>query len=142
MAQEQEDGCYERLNSTLLKSGKGIGNIVCLVGALEATNGDSVDLKCADDGIVKVFVEPDFEFQQVCIIVIISVRKMNFLIFLFDNWTCQRYFYPLWPPPHLLRWGIAHARMPANVIMMTFVYNGMSKQYLKLGIHKFFWLSV
>jgi len=77
MAQEQEDGCYERLNSTLLKSGKGIGNIVCLVGALEATNGDSVDLKCADDGIVKVFVEPDFEFQQGRIVEIIGAAAAD-----------------------------------------------------------------
>eukprot|EP00568_Trieres_chinensis_P007044 CAMPEP_0183308816 /NCGR_PEP_ID=MMETSP0160_2-20130417/22522_1 /TAXON_ID=2839 ORGANISM="Odontella Sinensis, Strain Grunow 1884" /NCGR_SAMPLE_ID=MMETSP0160_2 /ASSEMBLY_ACC=CAM_ASM_000250 /LENGTH=117 /DNA_ID=CAMNT_0025472719 /DNA_START=58 /DNA_END=411 /DNA_ORIENTATION=+ len=58
--QQQEDGYYPRLNSSLLSSGRHAGMIVSLVGKVASSDGSVARFLCADGGVVRVLVEPDF----------------------------------------------------------------------------------
>ena len=61
MAQQaQEDGYYPRINHSLFSSGKFNGMIVSLVGTVQSCDGSAAMFKCADGGVVRVMVEPDF----------------------------------------------------------------------------------
>ena len=56
----QEDGQYPRINASMHRSGQYVGKIVSLVGRVEAFDGTTVTLRCADGANVSITADPDF----------------------------------------------------------------------------------
>lgn len=74
---EQPDGTYPRINGKILKSSEHANKIVSLVGNIEAFDGTSIQLKCADGVIASVQCEPDAEVMQGCMYELIGLANAN-----------------------------------------------------------------
>jgi hypothetical protein len=58
----QEDGCYPRLNATMLQSGQHVNMIASLIGTVESCDGQIAAIKCGDGQTARVAVDPTFVF--------------------------------------------------------------------------------
>lgn len=56
----QEDGCYPRLNATMLQSGQHVNMIASLIGTVESCDGQIAAIKCGDGQTARVAVDPTF----------------------------------------------------------------------------------
>lgn len=64
------EGMFVRLNaSMLLNSGMGDGQLISVIGTMEATDGETLTFRASDGITLEYKISPGFEFVQVSYVI-------------------------------------------------------------------------